>query len=476
MKSRTTLFNTIIYTSASVIAKLGGFVVQIILGWVLIKEEYGLFAIALSISAVFSCLRNGGTDQVIIQRGDEYESLAPQIASLSIVFNVVICMLILGFSEEISNFYDEPELAPLLFVLAIGYLFATPGPILIAKLAIQNKFKEIAFINLITVLAKHGLTIALAIIGFGVFSLLVPLAIQPVIGAVIAFQFVKSWPGFKVPGSFELKKLLSSSIWVVLSNLGFQLSNNIQYFILARYLDSATIGSYFFAVQIINSPISLINNTVKGVVFPVLSNINEDKKRYKASVIKSIMISFSIGCIIGLVGYIVFPKIVGFVWKGKWDVSIVYVKLLCFLVPITILMNTIYEILASAGLWKDRFILLILAVLVDVLAIFFTINEYLLITVVGNIVLWRLFFTFISCFYLLRRVCGKFQIVDIVLMFVSFYLIALFVLFSESWEGFENNRDELLGLFVLGVLYYILIFNRCVPVHKIILNYFNRFL
>lgn len=441
------------------LARAGGFVVQIVLGWILVKEEYGLFAITLSIAGIFSCLRNGGTDQVIIQRGSEYVTLAPRIATFSLMFNVLVCILFLAVSEKIAIYYGEPELTSLLIVLAFGYLFATPGPILIAKLSIQKDFREISISNLITVLSKHVLTIVLALLGFGIFSLLIPLAMQPLIGAVSAYFFVKSWPSFTGFVNVRMWNILQSSIWVIASNFAYQLSSNVQYFILGYYFSSSVIGVYFFAAQIINSPITLINNTVKSIVFPSLSVLVDDPK-YKNAVIKSIVVSYGIGALIGILGYLILPVLTDMIWKGKWNESIIFIRILCLIMPSGILVNTLYEILASAGFWRNRFYLLIVSILVEACSIWIVIDYLDMSRVALNMFIFRNIFLVLACFYTIEKVCGAVNYIDIRMLFIPFTLVSATMLYFDVFSVDCINLYVFYSLIFLATFYYFSLLNR----------------
>jgi PST family polysaccharide transporter len=466
LRKKSIASSTLYFTGASILARVGGVITQIVLGWVLLKEEYGLFAITLSIASVFTCMRNGGTDQIIVQRGREYINLAPRIATFSLMFNVLICVLFLALSENIATYYGEPKLTVLLIVLAFGYLFATPGPILIAKLSIQKDFREISIANLITILSKHFLTIMLALLGFGIFSLLVPLAMQPLIGAISAFYFVRSWPKFAKFNDVKILDILNNSIWVIASNFAFNLSNNVQYFILGSYFSSSVIGVYFFAVQIINSPIALINGTVKSIVFPSLSGLLDNSLKYKNAVLKSIIVSYSIGALIGIFGYLILPTLTDVIWKGKWNESIVFVRILCLIIPSGILVNTLYEILASAGFWKNRFYLLAASIVVEVCSIWMVIDYLSMPRVALNMFLFRNFFLMLVCFYAVEKVCGKFCYIDIGMLFIPFSLVSGMLLYFDVFYVDEMNLYAFYGLILLAVCFYILLLNRYMHVGK----------
>ena len=455
------VFNSaLFYTGTSILAKVGGFVVQFVLGWLLTKNDYGTFAIALSISAVASCLVNGGTDKVIIQRGNEYEKLAPRIATFSIFFNLAIFCLVAALSGSAANYYNNEALEVLLVVLAAGFLLATPGPILVARLAVQKRFRELALINLVSVLIKHGLTILLALLGAAALSLVLPLAMQPLIAAVLLYRTVKIWPGFASIRNVGFRDILRNSSWVIGSNFSFQLANNLQYFLLGMYFNPSMVGLYFFAIQLVNSPIALIDNTVKNVLFPSLSGAHEDKERFRRAVEKSIEVALSMAAILAVVGYFLLPPLMNFIWQGKWDDAAVYAQLMCMVLPSLVLRNAIYEIVASAGLWRARFLMLSAAIIVEIAAIELAIGSGVIYLVVLSLLLFRTVFVIFLAFYAMRRIGGFGRRGGLSRLFIPYCSWVVGLLILGATDGFPY-KEQVAGVTgVLLVSYHYAILNR----------------
>ena len=58
------------------VGKASALAAQIVLGWILFEDDWGLYALTLSVAALLQLLRNGGIGHVLIQRGpDAYAAL-----------------------------------------------------------------------------------------------------------------------------------------------------------------------------------------------------------------------------------------------------------------------------------------------------------------------------------------------------------------------------------------------------------------
>ena len=61
-------------TFGTLASKFASLAAQLVLGWVLSKEDFALYAIAISWSTIVLALRNGGTQRLLIQQGSKYEA------------------------------------------------------------------------------------------------------------------------------------------------------------------------------------------------------------------------------------------------------------------------------------------------------------------------------------------------------------------------------------------------------------------
>lgn len=450
------IFSAIFFMFTSLVARAGGFLVQIILGWVLSKDEFGIYALALSISAVAACMRNGGTDQIIIQRGREFASLAPDIATFSLIFNGFICFLVILLSRSISSYYGESDLFIFILVLSLGYLLATPGPIYIAFLSINKRFKEVSIANLATILCKHVLTIALVLLGLGVFGMVIALAVQPLFLALMGFIYCKFLPSFSKLSWNRFKSIFRDSRWVIASSFGLQMTQNIQYFLFGSYFSASTIGIYFFAVQLINSPIALMTSTMNSIVFPSLTAKVDDKNSYSKAVSNCMITAFSIGSVIGFGGFIFFPIIMEIIWQEKWVESIPFVQIVSLMMPVIILRNAISEIVGSSGHWKLNFYIFSIYTLIEIITIFYFLSTNNFYMICMAMLVSRFLICILVCIFIKTKYfpsLGSSFIFFVKLFFINFTITALFVYSKVVSDHFLPDQYGYI-IVLIGFLYY----------------------
>src|SRR5690606_24569676 len=100
--------------SANVAVRAASLAAQVVLGMLLTREDFGVYGIALSLSALLSALSNGGTQQVLIKRWSEFDELAPKINFVALIFNVVSGALLVTLGWYWASAHDMQDLNQLI--------------------------------------------------------------------------------------------------------------------------------------------------------------------------------------------------------------------------------------------------------------------------------------------------------------------------------------------------------------------------
>lgn len=349
-----------------VAGKAAGLATQVALGWFLTQEEFGLFALVTSLTVTVAVLRNGGTQQILIQKGDEYERLAPVVLRFSTFFNLLsfLILCIVGFVA--ARIFQQASIAWLVLLLGAAMLLSTPGLILAARIAIDQRFRELAIAVTGAGLARQALMIGLAMTGFGVFSFVIPAAIEPLIFAAICFFILRAWPPSRKVSIAEYRELFKDCRWIMLANLALALRQNGQFLAISVFEERYALGIYFFATQIVTGIGAIFARSINEVVFPGLSNIRADTARHERAFIDGMKLSLATAAMISIFLYLFAQPLISFAWAGKWDQAIYSTEILAFTVTFVIVNALCFAALASQGRWTSRLVLLFVLALGDV--------------------------------------------------------------------------------------------------------------
>lgn len=264
------------------VSKYSGMLVSIIISMVLARilspSDYGVVAIATVFIVFFSLFTDMGLGTAVIHNKElTYDDYA-HIFGWSFWIGLVLSALFALAAIPISNFYDQEVLVPICQLLSLQLLFSSLNIVPNALLSKNKCFKTIAIRNLIIQVSCGVISILFASFGGGLYSLL----INPIAGAILLFianqLHLKQGIHF-IPSAAPLKKIFSYSLYQFLAQIVGYFGNNISSLIIGKTISVSALGFYQKAQQTIGMPSSAINGVVTPVLFPYLSDWQNDLPR-----------------------------------------------------------------------------------------------------------------------------------------------------------------------------------------------------
>lgn len=324
------------------IAKLLSLAAFAVLGILLFEDDYGLYAISFSIAAFVQVFRDGGVVQLLIQRGEEeYASLRGPVFWMALAFNSSTALVLALLAPLAAWFFGQPQLVPLLLVIAVSTPLATPGVVLQARLTMQLRFGEISRIQMASAFIRYGGTVGLAWAGMGPLSFVLPLPVIALFESAAAYAFTKEVPWRSPARRDQWPTLFRQSKWLVFVALAVAVLNQGGYLVLGAVVDIKVVGSFFFAYQLITQVDAILAATAGVVLFPALARLAGEPARFRAATLRSArtLMLLAAPATIALVAGI--APLEDLVWHGKWDsavwptqaLSLLYAARVLFMVP-----------------------------------------------------------------------------------------------------------------------------------------------
>jgi len=336
----------------SIVGKSAGFIAQIVLGWLLSKEDFALYAIAVSFASFTACLNNGGSHRILIQKAKEYENYAWLIFIISLIFNFFILGIMLAGARVVSEIYQAPDLNMMFALMGGATVLATPSYIFHARMLGELRFKVMQILAICSHIIRHGSTIVLAYMGFGALSFVLPLVLNALTDNIFAWIAVKELPPKRKMSWKAIKAILHNSKWVIFGSFSMALVQNGDNLAISLTADKVTLAEYFFAFQLTFSLASLLGGSLQSVLMPTFSNVADDLDRQRAAFLRSVN---AMAVVVSLVSLTLVPlaqPLISFIWAGKWDEAIPVVQLLSLSLPFVILSSIARAAIESKGKWK----------------------------------------------------------------------------------------------------------------------------
>lgn len=253
------------------------FLVSVILARLLTPEAFGVVAVAMTTIVALEILKDLGTGAALIQRPEVDQRLLSSVFFLNIVAGFVAAGLMAFGAPVIAGFFDTPDATPVVrafaLVLAVGGLTQVHHALLRRRM----RFGGVAAVEMIAALTNGVVSIVLALVGLGVWSMVWGNLAGVVVGSVVAW--VAS--GWKPSAQFrlaDLRAIAGFSLHTAAYNVTTFALENTDKILVGRLLGTAPLGVYTLAQRTISYPLESISRVLMQVLFPAFARAQDDNE------------------------------------------------------------------------------------------------------------------------------------------------------------------------------------------------------
>ncbi len=314
-------------TGGQIFFKIFSLASLIILNRLLTPEEFGVVAIANVALAIIRLIGNLGITAGIIQRAENLDNYLNSAFWINFALGLSLTVLTLIFSPLISYIYEIEELKLILIYLAFGFILKSFETVPVSILSKELDFKSITIIDISSEIISTIIVVILAFLGFGVWSLIIPMvAISPV-KSIFLWMKCKWRPNFKI--DFKLcKEVYDFGKHSFISEFVGYLLSNIDYLIIGKFLGQGAVGIYQFAYNWANWPTTNVVWLLGRVAFPTFSKLQNDldeMRRVYNKMTKFVSVFSVIFYVIILIDTESFVRIIG---GEQWLEAIIPLKII----------------------------------------------------------------------------------------------------------------------------------------------------
>jgi O-antigen/teichoic acid export membrane protein len=350
----------------------------------------GMILVFTGFAGIFSEL---GFGSAIIQRPSIEERHLSSIFWLNVGTGLAMTVIMLAAAPLIASFFREPQLMYLTRLLSLNFLIGSLSIVPKALFQRQMDFRSLFGIGLAINVVSGIIGIALAMHGFGVWSLAWQSLFSILVSVILIWGF-SSWRPALLFDKIAVGELIKFSVYVQ----GFSVFNywirNGDNFLIGKFLGIRELGIYSRAYNIMLLPLNQISWTVGQVMFPSLSRIQGDKVMVKYIYLKAIraiaLISFPM--MAGL--FVVADSFVITLLGPRWIDVIPVLRIFCLVGMIQSISTTIGWLYNSQGRTDVFFLWSIGAGVLSM-------GSFIVGILIGNIVAVALCFAVMECVILL---------------------------------------------------------------------------
>lgn len=331
-----------------ILAQFVSLAVSIILARLLTPENYGVVSIVMIFITFCNAIVTGGFGNAIVQKKDADELDVNTMLCCSMAVSMLLYGTIFLAAPFIASFYEMEIIRPILRVLGLRLLISGVNSIQRAWIQKRMLFKRFFISTSFGTLISAVVGITMAYKGMGAWALVGQYLTNSFIDTTVLL-ITNDWKP-KLQFSWNRAKAMLSYGWkVLLTTVVYTLESDLRSLIIGKRFGSADLAYYDQGNKFPNLLVTNINSSINNVMFPVLSENQNDLVRLRQLCRRAVRIGIYLlaPLLIGLVG--VADTFVVALLSEKWAPSVPFLRILTLVFLIRPFTATCQQSILSIG-------------------------------------------------------------------------------------------------------------------------------
>lgn len=431
------------------------FVVSIVLARILAPSDYGAIAMVMIFVTLANVIVEGGFSSALIQKKNADKLDFSTVFYFSLVFSIVLYAILYIAAPSISRFYGDgyEVLTPVLRVIGIQVVIYAINSVQQAYVSKKMMFQKFFWSTLVGTIVSAILGLVMAYTGCGIWALVGQQLSMAVTNVLVLYIVTKKLPGLMF--SFErLKSLFDYGAKILGASLLVSLFLDLRSLIIGKLYSAKDLAFFDRGRQFPNLIVVNVNSSVGAVLFPKMSEEQDDTKRIKETCRMSIRFS----------SFVMMPLMMGLAACGeplirllltdKWIECVPFLQLFCIIYMFYPIHTANMQAIKALGHSGTFLKLELLKKIIEIICLVLVMKISVIAIAVNMAVLTTLF-TFINAFPNIKYLNYSFieQIKDIAPPIAMSTIMAVAVYYLGQMLSFPDYFDLLIQI-VVGISIY----------------------
>lgn len=246
----------------------------LIVARLLVPSDFGLAAMVATVTNFLVYFLDCGLSWVTIQSEKIDDQQISNLFWMNTGMGAMIGAICLMMAPLIADFYNQPTLTPFLYLQGLTLLFFGMSVQPLALMKRNTRFKAIAASEIGSNITGITLTIGMALLGYGVWSLIIPSIINHFC-RTIWVMWQSKIKIMKFRADHHLKSHAQVGGQMTIAGLFFYVSRNLDDILIGRVFGINALGFYSRAYTLSNIPVQVPMQTLSTVMVANLSRQRE---------------------------------------------------------------------------------------------------------------------------------------------------------------------------------------------------------
>ncbi len=313
-------------TKCKIVSQALGLVTTLILARLLAREDFGLMAMAIAFVGLIDTFIDIGFLSAIIQAKDIRRTQLSSCFWVLMAFSGILTLLTLLSASLIADAFGARRIESFIPWLAPLFLLSPFQIVGKGILSRELRIDALAKIELIASLSKMAVSIFLAMLGFGVLSLVISFIFERMLltaGCVLRTRWT---PRFEFEGS-TLRHLFSFGSQVTVSSMLWYIYTKADVFVIGRILGTELLGAYTIAAQFPQTIARFVPSTWHRILYPLFARYQDSQELGRIVTHASSFLSLvSLPLFLGMAA--VAPDIIDMLFGPGWQAAVFPLQML----------------------------------------------------------------------------------------------------------------------------------------------------
>lgn len=319
-----------------------------VLARILSPEDFGLVAFALVFILYADTVGDLGTSVALIHWPDRRRDAAQLTFIVNLVMGVVWFTLAYLLAGQVADFFGNPAGEPILKALAWSFPIRALGNTHDALIQKDLRFRARLLPEVAQAAGKGGLSLILAVVGFGVWSLVWGQLAGLALWTLFLWVVVPWRPGWFFPLDL-VRPMVRYGRSIVAVNVLAAITHHADLVVVGRMLGAAALGFYQIAYKIPEVAVTLVVRVTSKVLFPTFSLVHHAGAELKEAYLAAFRYT-SLATMPAAAGlFVLAGPIVLLIFGPGWEPSVPILQALAVYVALRALGTHVGDVLKATG-------------------------------------------------------------------------------------------------------------------------------
>jgi O-antigen/teichoic acid export membrane protein len=300
-----------------------------VLAKLLMPAQFGIFTLATMVTNAMSIFPETGFAQALVYYQGDIKRAANAAFSLATGTSAVLAGALFSAAPLVGRLFSSPEIIMPTRVMALTLVLTGIASVPNSLLDKELMFKRRAFADLSGWIVYAVLTLTLAFLGFGVWSMVIGWVALSVVTTIVTWIVSpsKPRPEFQLGVGREITDYGKHLVVGVLAAFVFQ---QIDKAAVGKWLGVTALGFYGMAFTVCSLPATNLTSVVNRVMFPAYSKLQDDIAQIRSVYLRTVKHLASIAFFAAVVMLVLPGPLIRVFYGAKWEPAISLFGILAF--------------------------------------------------------------------------------------------------------------------------------------------------